>query len=176
MVFSKHKGGCHMLNVVGYTTSICCQRLYREHSSRWRHIYWWHMWIWKWIARYLSSLKFQTLSSKLIQSTTNGIHMLSGRWPDDDIRQKHSILNPCIHFLMVIMFSFIWLAGAYIRTMTTLQDMAPILVNLCLQLTPLQFDIRDSFHCQSIAVKTRHPLTSITWPYRELKCRGCMFF
>ena len=49
-------------------------------------------------------------------------------------------------------------------TTTTSHNMAPILVNLCMrmQLTPLQFDIRDPFHGQLTAVKARHPLTSMT--------------
>ena len=42
-------------------------------------------------------------------------------------------------------------------------------VNLCMQLTSLQFDMGDPFHGQLTAVKTRYPLTSITWPYRGLK-------
>lgn len=36
-------------------------------------------------------------------------------------------------------------------------------------LTSLQFDIRDPFHGQLTAVKSRCPLTSITWPYRGLR-------
>ena len=52
-------------------------------------------------------------------------------------------------------------------------------VNLCKQLTSLQFDMADPFHSQLTTVKTRYSLTSITWPYRVLKCRthrGHVFF
>ena len=44
-------------------------------------------------------------------------------------------------------------------------------VNLCIQLTSLQFNMGDPFHGQLTAVKTRYPLTSIAWPYCGLKCR-----
>ena len=45
-------------------------------------------------------------------------------------------------------------------------------VNLCMQLTSLQFDMGDIFHGQLTAVKSRYPLTSITWPYCRLKRRA----
>ena len=78
-------------------------------------------------------------------------------------------------------------ARTYVRTTTTKtpHNMAPMLVNLCnaaynLQLTVcMPFGIGDPFHSQMTAVKIRHPLTCITWPYRGLKCRthrGLVFF
>ena len=51
-------------------------------------------------------------------------------------------------------------------------------VNLRMQLTSLQFNIKDPFHGQLAAVTTRYPLTSIPWPYRGLRCathRGRVF-
>ena len=77
------------------------------------------------------------------------------------------------------MIRSIWLMGPYVCMITTSHNVAPMLVNLCMQLTPLQFDIRDPIHGRLTAVKTRHLLASITWPYRGLKCRthrGCVFF
>ena len=48
-------------------------------------------------------------------------------------------------------------------TMTTSDNMAPILYNLSMQLTMcMQFDIGEPFHSQMTAVKTGHLLTSIT--------------
>ena len=49
-----------------------------------------------------------------------------------------------------------WLTGMYVLTTTTSQNMAAILVNLRMRLTPLQFDIQDPFNGQW------HLLTSIT--------------
>ena len=51
-------------------------------------------------------------------------------------------------------------------------------VNLCMQLTSMQFDIRDPFHGKLTAV-SMYPLTSIAWPYHGLKGkthRGHVFF
>ena len=50
--------------------------------------------------------------------------------------------------------------GIVCMTTRMWHNMVPILVNLCLLLTPLQFDIRDPFHGQLTAVKTWHPLTT----------------
>ena len=46
------------------------------------------------------------------------------------------------------------------------RKMAPkenIQVNLCMQVTSLQFNMRDPFDSQLTAAKTKYPLTSLTW-------------
>ena len=84
------------------------------------------------------------------------------------------LYNWYIHFQMIIMVSGICLAFRYIRkylrkvyVYTTMMsyNMVLILVNQCMQLIPLQF------HIQLTAVKTRHPLTSITLTHHRLKYR-----
>ena len=44
------------------------------------------------------------------------------------------------------------------------------LVNLCRQLTPLQFDMGDPFHGQLTAVKTRYRITGSSVELNELTC------
>ena len=82
--------------------------------------------------------------------------------------------NPWVDFLMVIMASGI--ARGRVRTTTTeSRNMATIL-----QITGWQRDMQPWFavyffgighpcYDQLTPVKTRYPLTSITWPYRRLK-------
>ena len=120
---------------------------------------------------YASSNSTLALTSYLGKILAQGRGRLS-------VSQKHTLIQNGAPFLRTnASHDQRHMARGRVRTTTTTShNMAPILVNLCMQLTPLQFDLRDPSHGQMTAVKTRHPLTSITLPWAQFIEVACFFF
>ena len=97
-----------------------------------------------------------------------------------DGKQKETKGNPWVDFLMFIMASGI--ARGRVRTTTTTiesRNMAAIQRDMQPWFTVYFFGTGQPCNDQLTPVKTRYPLTSITWPYRGLKLtahRGHVFF
>ena len=83
--------------------------------------------------------------------------------------------NPWVDFLMVIMASGI--ARGRVSWVAQHGDHTPnnALTEICSLGLLYFFDIGHPCYDQLTPIKTRYPLTSITWPYRGLKFK-CFFF
>ena len=130
-------------------------------------------------------------TKKLIQINVTGKQFISGAlvaWkaavevkPNTYRNWTNQRNRKHMHVFMIILVSGIC---SWVHTSDKLQHgtcCLPVdqMINLGCTFALVNFHIGDPFYGQLTAVKTRHPLVSITWPNRGLKCRthwGQIFF